>query len=111
MFRDVDLRNWLPGDRWDSVKGAYLEAATPVVVQGVFPIPKNMPRGTYVVAMAVLDPAGMAPSLRFAARDYFRGGRHPLGFIGVGQTPLETAVNPSVFDDLQSDTTLEYLLR
>ncbi len=108
IFENVDLRTWLPGDRWDPATGSYLDPPVPSVAAGVFQLPAALPRATYIVAIAVLDPAGMAPSLRFASGNYFRGGRHPLGLIGVGTKPPTTTISPTDFDDLQADVTIGY---
>lgn len=110
-FQNVDLRTWLPGDRWDAATSAYLDQPVPFTATGVFTTPADLPRATYILAIAILDPAGMEPSLRFATNNYFRGGRHPLGLVGVGQTPATTKINPADFDDLQTDTTLGYDIR
>jgi hypothetical protein len=55
--------------------------------------------GQYVLALAILDrQGGMMPSARFAMVNYFRGGWHPLGFIGVGEAPEEAALKNVDFD-------------
>ncbi|MCL2880037.1 MAG: DUF4832 domain-containing protein, partial [Treponema sp.] len=61
----VDIRNWLPGRTY--------------TVRDTFTIPENIPQGMYTLALAVLDPAGNVPSLRFANINYYSGGRMPLG--------------------------------
>jgi hypothetical protein len=57
-------------------------------------------------AVAVLDAASNAPSLRFANSSYYRGGRTPLGKVGVGSPPGDQNVGP--FDGLKADTSLSY---
>jgi hypothetical protein len=52
----------------------------------------------------------MLPSLRFAIRNYFKGGRHPLGYIGVGSDINSYKINPKNFDDLEEDKTLHYIV-
>ena len=62
------------------------------------------------MSLAVLDPAGMLPSLRFAAMNYFTGGRHPMGYVGVGADSDEYELKNAEFDDIQSDKTLRYIV-
>ena len=66
--------------------------------------------GKYIVSLAVLDPAGMLPSLRFAAMNYFTGGRHPMGYVGVRADSDEYELKNAEFDDIQSDKTLRYIV-
>jgi len=126
-FAQADIRTWLPGDGWTppswrhSAETNQEEAYWPVAsacgwakppavknVTGVFT--PNVPRGRYVLAVAVLDPAGMLPSLRFATANYLNGGRHPFGIVGVdgetgGALPADFA-----FDDPQQDHSLKYVV-
>ncbi len=48
------------------------------------------------------------PSARFANENYFRGGWHPLGFIGVGEAPKEVALKDMQFDRPAFDDSLHY---
>ena len=50
----------------------------------------------------------MMPSARFAMLNYFRGGWHPLGFIGVGEAPKEAALKDLKFDSPAFDDSLHY---
>jgi hypothetical protein len=50
----------------------------------------------------------MMPSARFAIENYFRGGWHPLGFIGIGEAPKEAALNNMRFDSPAFDDSLHY---
>ena len=63
--------------------------------------------GTYTLAVAVLDPAANAPALRFANGNYYRGGRTPLGRVGVGASAAP-AQDLGAFDALKPDDTLSY---
>lgn len=64
-------------------------------------------RREYILALAILDPAGNLPSVRFATTNYFRGGRHPIGWIGVGRRQPKQRPLPA-FDDPAQDHTLHY---
>jgi hypothetical protein len=90
----ADIRNWHPGYTY--------------TVKDSFPLPGDLARGTYVLALAVLDPSGMLPSLRFANTNYYAGGRTPLGTLGVGMAPETEVIGP--FDSLYADHTLYYTL-
>jgi hypothetical protein len=90
----VDIRNWRPGHVY--------------TVRDEFAIPEDIAKGTYTLALAVLDPAGNMPSLRFANKNYYNGGRMPLGTIGIGQQPGAYNIGP--FDSLYRDHSLKYKL-
>lgn len=67
-----------------------------------------VPEGLYVLSLAILDPAGMLPSIRFATSQYWDGGRHPVGLVGVnrdGGGPLPIGF---AFDNPAEDRSLYY---
>ncbi|MCP4451004.1 MAG: DUF4832 domain-containing protein [Planctomycetes bacterium] len=109
VFEGVDIRSWMPGDQWNPTAQAYTKPAIPNTGHGVFEVNDTVKTGTYVLAIAVLDPAGQVPSLRLATRNYQQDGRHPLGFVGVGVRPRVTQLDPTGFDDPKEDQTLHYL--
>jgi len=109
-FRDMDIRKWLPGDRWNSAKQTYEKEAETYTARGNFALPGSVSKGEYIVAIAILDPAGMLPCARFAARNYFQGGRHPLGSAGVGMGVKVPLLDPKIFDDPGKDPTLHYIV-
>jgi hypothetical protein len=90
----VDIRNWHPGCTY--------------TVKDSFKLPGDLLKGTYILALAVLDPSGLKPSLRFANTNYYTGGRTPLGTLGVGMAPETEVTGP--FDSLYADHTLYYTL-
>jgi hypothetical protein len=105
----VDIRKWLPGEDWDSAAFAYRLAAKTYNSEGQATLPKDLKPGTYILALALLDrQGGMMPSARFATTHYFRGGWHPLGFIGINQTPEDAALSGVAFDDPAFDDSLRY---
>ncbi len=109
-FKDVDIRQWLPGDDWDADKRAYSQPPKTYTVEGQFRLPGGARRGHYVLALAILDPAGNVPSARFAIRNYFKGGRHPIGGVGIGTTLPDPQIDPGFFDDPADDNTLHYVV-
>ena len=105
VFSKLDIRNWLPGDKWDEQRDRYTIPAEVNTVSQSFRV-SEVPPGNYVLALAILDPAGHRPSARFAIKNYYSGGRHPLGRVGVGRTIESFSITG--FDDLQSDLSLSY---
>ncbi len=105
VYNDLDIRDWMPGDKWDDKSDAYAIPAEICAVNQTFLL-SAVPAGEYIVALAILDPAGNRPSVRFAIKNYYNGGRHPLGKMGVNQEIDSFSV--SGFDDIQSDKSLSY---
>ena len=109
-LKTPEISKWYPGDNWDKTKNAYQVAAELYSVNETLVLPDDLKAGKYAIAISVLDPAGMLPSLRFAAFNYWNGGRHPMGYVGVGQDIDEYKIQLSNFDDLQSDKSLRYVI-
>ena len=114
LLDGVDVRQWLPGDDWDEDNDVYLDPplAHEVDVNVTLPGFSRLPAGEYIAALAIVDPIGQRPSLRFAVNNYLNGGRHPLGRVGIG---LDIAGNHipdnAFFDDPMQDDRLPYLLQ
>ena len=108
IFQSVDIRTWLSGDQWDYRLDRYMVPADTYTVSETFALPADLAEGTYVLALAVLDPAGNVPSVRFAIENYYTGGRHPLGKIGVGMDADDYQL--AEFDDLAADRSLYYVV-
>lgn len=124
-FKDVDIREWLPGQskispQWTSPAASELPRAIwpsfeikdwcnpPQTYRVSGDFTPAVPPGRYVLALAILDPAGMVPAVGFATRQYWRGGRHPIGFVGVGGAAGGKLPENTTFDDQLSDQTLRY---
>ncbi len=108
-FADVDIRTWLPGDGWDAQARAYTSPAPTFLETGTFALSEDLVRGRYILALAILDPAGMLPAVRFAIGNYYTGGRHPIGVIGIGATVDEAELPADSFGDPRTDQTLHYI--
>jgi hypothetical protein len=105
----VDLRRWFPGEDWDGAAGEYRRPAPENAAAGQATLPNDLKTGDYVLALAILDrQGGLVPSARFAVQNYFRGGWHPFGFIGVGTIPREAALGNILFDSPAFDSSLHY---
>lgn len=101
-FQNTDITSWLPDSDY---------SCTPLYsAENTFNLPADLPAGEYILALSILDPdGGMLPAVRFANRNYYSGGRHPIGRIGVGTDNPMPMLDPAGFDDIDSDTSLHYL--
>lgn len=106
---DVDIRQWMPGENYSPEAGCYLQAPERIGVSEKLAV-EGVEDGEYVVALSILDPAGMLPSVRFANSEYFEGGYTVLGKVGVGRRVAHPAVSSEDYFDLQSDRTLHYVI-
>jgi hypothetical protein len=105
----VDIRRWLPGEDWDSAAFSYRSPAKKHDAAGETELPADLKSGEYILALAILDrQGGMTPSVRFATENYFRGGWHPFGSIGVGEAPPDVALKNTTFDSPAFDDSLRY---
>lgn len=109
VFPNLDIRQWLPGDRWDAGQGTFQVAPETNRAAGQFRIPESFPKGVYFLALAILDPAGHQPCARFSCSNYFQGGRNPIGCIGVNIDPGQVNIDDIPFDDPKTDRSLHYL--
>lgn len=107
-FKKLDIRLWLPGDFLGN-QSEYKIKPKQNYVEGAFLLPKNIPDGEYILALAILDPAGMLPSVRFAIVNYYNGGRHPIGLIGVNKKLTNIILGVKSFDDPAKDQSLHYI--
>lgn len=106
---DVDIRDWMSGDDWDEQENVYRVPALANSVDATVKIPENVPPGEYIAALSILDPAGRQPAVRFAVQNYFTGGRHPLGRVGIGvDVAGEHQLDRAVFDDPMAENRLGY---
>jgi hypothetical protein len=125
-FKNLDIRKWLPGTFSDTGKGQPVGDKTHAgfkwdtgvnydVVPSknefseIFQLPANLPSAEYVLALAILDPAGNLPCVRFAIVNYYKGGRHPMGKVGVGKDCEKVGLDGG-FAELGEDRSLHYLV-
>lgn len=109
-FQQTDIRRWMPGENWDDAAQAYSTPPQVYEEKGSFQIPLSMPKGEYVLALGILDPqGGMLPTLRFSNQNYWKGGYHPLGLIGIQAEPASYVLDSSGFDDPAQDATIHYI--
>ena len=108
-FDSVDIRAWMPGDKWKKSDSLYTVPVDTFTASGTFKVSQDLSPATYKLALAVLDPAGRLPSLRFAIKNYAEGGRHPIGYIGFGADIDQAEIDSTSFDDPFSDKSLYYI--
>lgn len=128
---DTDIRKWLPGEGWtdpdwtavsgwskylpDSIWNAtgkceWKKPPMKNIVSGSFKM--DISKGeTYILSLAILDPAGHLPSLRFATANYLYGGRHPLGLVDLQKNKCYTLPSDFPFDNPALDNTLHYKIK
>ncbi len=109
-FSDLDIRRWLPGDFWLSPSQNYALPPATNQVRAKFTVPNDVPKGNYILALAICDPAGALPSARFSTIHYFNGGYHPVGYISLGTAPKRAEIDPANFDEIGEDRTLHYIV-
>ncbi|WP_290790036.1 DUF4832 domain-containing protein [Flavihumibacter sp. UBA7668] len=107
-LKDIDIRSWMPGEDWDSTSGVYRKPAPVIEVKTDWMVDK-VPTGKYILALSIVDPSGLEPSLRFANLSYYTGGYTVLGYIGVEKELEQFAVPWETYNDIQADTSLRYL--
>lgn len=111
ILDNVNISEWMPGENWDAISNKYRIAPKTYNIESTLKLDKNIPDGKYIVSVSILDPAGMLPSLRFANTNYFLGGIHPMGYIGLNTNINNFEIPATEFIDIQSDTTLKYLIK
>jgi hypothetical protein len=103
---NTDIREWLPGDKWSIDENRYEIPAEVYSVKESFALPIGLGKGKFLLAISINDPAGDKPSVRFAIKNYLSGGRHPIGFIGLGVE--NDGLQRPEFDNLKNDSSLHY---
>lgn len=109
VIENVDIATWMPGEQWSVEENKYLVAPEKYEIKGKLSF-DGLPDGEYIMALAILDPAGNVPSVRFANTNYVEGGYTVLGYVGVGCDIDDPKIDASLFDDIQADRTLRYYI-
>ena len=104
---DADLRRWMPGDKWDFDAHAYSEPARIYHEEQTFDL-SGVPDGVYTLALAIRDPSCGKPNVRFATRQYYNGGWHPIGYAGVNAPVSSALLDEAEFDDLRANNSITY---
>lgn len=80
---DVDLRTWLPGERWNETAKGYDVPAPLNRFTAKLTVPTTLSRGRYILALAIRDPGDGKPAVRFAVPDVQPDLWHELGCVTV----------------------------
>lgn len=104
----VNISEWMPGDDWDKATSKYRIQPPVYSIEKELTLNVDLPEQEYVIAVSVLDPAGMEPSLRFAIQNYFIGGRHPMGYVGINKELSSYEIPVTDFREMKDDRTLKY---
>jgi hypothetical protein len=111
ILEDARPREWMPGSDWDNERNVYQQPPEINTVHGSVSLPRDIKKGNYEIALALLDrQGGLRPSARFAIRNYYRGGYHPFGKIGVGVASGDTLLDPASFDSPAFDDSIRYVV-
>ena len=105
--KDLDIRNWLPGDKWNDSTDRYEISPENYLINQTFEI-KGIPDGEYILALSILDPGGNLPSARFAIKNYLNGGRHPIAIIDLKNNECALLPADFHFDNPALDNSLHY---
>ncbi|HYX07976.1 MAG TPA: DUF4832 domain-containing protein [Bacteroidales bacterium] len=108
IFSDVDIRKWMPGENWNDELQTYQSGAEITNNTDTFQIDSVIAKGKYILALSILDPAGMVPAVKFATKQYFNGGMHPIGYVGIDTLINEVVIDSALFDDPVKDKSLHY---
>ncbi len=108
VFEETDIRQWMPGENWNDSLLVYENPAPVIKNTGTFLIKSPLTQGKYLLALAICDPANQKPAVKFATSQYFLGGNHPIGYIGVEMKVDDAAINPALFTIPAEDNSLNY---
>lgn len=128
---DTDVRKWFPGEGWTDPDWIAVSAWSEFIpdvnwnktenckwkkpprkntIKGNFIV--DIPKGkAYILSLAILDPAGHIPSVRFATANYLNGGWHPVGVVDLEKNRCHTLPNDFSFDNPALDKSLHYEIK
>jgi hypothetical protein len=109
---NVDVRNWLPGDKYSYSKRTYQTPAQEYAVDATFKVPGNIPTGKYMAGITILEPYSQTPGIFFDLKNFLKKSQtQPLCRIGIGQDLVGGyEVNPALLSDPAANDTRSYSL-
>lgn len=110
VLESAKVSEWMPGENWNVANNSYAIPPVEYSIDENITITESIPDGEYIISISILDPAGMQPSVRFAVNNYFQGGRHPIGIVGLNAEATGYEMDSALFFDLRQDRTLKYKL-
>ena len=101
---------FVPDSNWiASGKGEWEKPPQKNTVTGKFNV--HVPKGVYILSLAILNPAGQLPGVRFATANYLNGGRHLFGIVDFTQKQCFNLPDNFHFDDPEGDNSLHYTIQ
>lgn len=107
LLPDCSVSDWMPGEEWQKDTQQYAIPAQLYTVTREMALPETVKEGTYLLALSIVDPAGMRNAAVFLNAGYTMGGYTILGEIGLGQEPAQSGKNAGKLIP-ESDITLRY---
>lgn len=105
IIPDIDIRRWLPGDKFNYHTRAYIQPASEYSIDASIFIPDNLPTGQYMIGISILEPFSMSPGIFFAIENFLaKSQTQPLMRIGIGENLNgDSFIAPEIFDDPLND--------
>lgn len=98
---NVDIRNWLPGDKYSLATRTYQTPAQIYAIDATIKIPGTISTGQYMAGITILEPYSQTPGVFFAVKNFLgKSQTQPLCRIGIGEDLAGGYdVNPSILGD------------
>lgn len=90
LMPGVSVMDWMPGEEWQEKEAVWAVPPRTYTVSGKWKVPAEIENGEYVLALSIVDPAGLKNAAVFLNTGYVGGGYTALGLIGVGAAPEQT---------------------
>jgi len=109
---NVDIRNWLPGDKYSLTTKKYQTLAKEYTIDATFKVPSTITTGQYMAGITILEPYSQSPGVFFAVKNFLaKSQTQPLCRIGIGQDLVgDYEVNPALFGDPEANDARYYSL-
>jgi uncharacterized repeat protein (TIGR02543 family) len=109
---NVDIRNWLPGDKYNLVTRTYQTPAKEYAIDTIIKVPDTILTGQYMAGITILEPYSQTPGIFFAVKNFLsKSQTQPLCRIGIGEDLVGGyEVNPAIFGDPVTNNTRYYSL-
>jgi len=109
---NVDIRNWLPGDKYSLVTRTFQTPAKEYAIDTTFNVPSAISTGQYMVGLAILEPYSQTPGVFFDVKNFLEKSQtQPLCRIGIGEDVVGGfEVNPAILNDPVANNARYYSL-
>ncbi|NLK17226.1 MAG: DUF4832 domain-containing protein [Clostridiales bacterium] len=112
VFDNISTMDIMPGEDWDIQQAKFTVPPQTHTLSQTFNIPESIKKGKYILAVTMLDPAGMVPAARFANNTQVKGGYTALGYVGVNKKiwfpEYNHFLNFSEKNDYANDISIRY---